>query len=81
MNTHTAVPANQPQVLRDANGPAIRLPLDGSLGLEAMDRAIIEAVLIRLHYNVAATARALKTTRDTLRYRIRKYGIRVEGED
>jgi len=81
VNAHTAVPANQPQVLRDANGPAIRLPLDGSLGLEAMDRAIIEAVLIRLHYNVAATARALKTTRDTLRYRIRKYGIRVEGED
>jgi DNA-binding NtrC family response regulator len=54
---------------------SITLPLDGSLGIEEMDRAIIVAMLELHHHNVAATARALGTTRDTLRYRIRKYGI------
>jgi two-component system response regulator AtoC len=69
-----------PGATHDTAVPSIQLPLDGSMGLEDMDRAIIEAVLERQHYNVAATARTLKTTRDTLRYRIRKYGIRLEGE-
>lgn len=53
----------------------ISLPMDGSLTLDEMDREIILAALERNRHNVAATARALGTTRDTLRYRIRKYGI------
>jgi DNA-binding NtrC family response regulator len=71
----------RPRATRDAEGLSIRLPLNGNMGLEDMDRAIIEAVLERHRYNVAAAARTLKTTRDTLRYRIRKYGIRVEDDD
>ncbi|MDR2876945.1 MAG: sigma-54 dependent transcriptional regulator [Chromatiales bacterium] len=59
----------------------IRLALDGSMSLEAMDRAIILAMLERQHYNVAATARILDTTRDTLRYRIKKYGITNDTSD
>ncbi len=63
-----------------ADGDRISLPLDGSLGLEEMDRAIIVATLERHRYNVAAAARALRTTRDTLRYRIKKYGIKESGD-
>lgn len=62
----------------DAGGrdsDSIRLPLNGSLGLDDIDRLVIEAALARHHHNVTAAARALNTTRDTLRYRIRKYGI------
>ncbi len=58
-----------------AGGQWVNLPLDGSMGLEEMDRVIIGAALEQNHFNVAATARALNTTRDTLRYRIQKYGI------
>ncbi|MCC6207437.1 MAG: sigma-54-dependent Fis family transcriptional regulator [Gammaproteobacteria bacterium] len=54
----------------------LRIPLDGSLSLDEMDRVIIEAALSRHGYNVAAAARALGTTRDTLRYRIQKYGLK-----
>ena len=62
--------------------PAVRgddhsvcLSFDGSMGLEEMDRFIISAALEQNQYNVTATAQMLKTTRDTLRYRIRKYDI------
>jgi transcriptional regulator with GAF, ATPase, and Fis domain len=56
-------------------GQFVRLPLDGSMGLEAMDRLNISAALERNQYNVTAAAQMLDTTRDTLRYRIRKYEI------
>jgi len=53
----------------------IHLPLDGSMALDDMDRHIIQTALERHGYNVMATARALGTTRETLRYRIQKYGL------
>ncbi|MGE0372304.1 MAG: sigma-54-dependent transcriptional regulator [Gammaproteobacteria bacterium] len=56
----------------------LHIPLDGSLSLDEMDRVIIEAALSRHGYNVAAAARALGTTRDTLRYRIQKYGLKYD---
>jgi transcriptional regulator with PAS, ATPase and Fis domain len=59
----------------DADG--LWLPLDGSLGLEDMDRVIIETALRRHHYNLAAAARALHATRETVRYRVQKYGIKI----
>lgn len=59
-----------------ANSDQILLPLDGSMVLEEMDRYIIETVLRRNDYNIAATARALGTTRETLRYRIQKHGLK-----
>jgi two-component system response regulator AtoC len=55
----------------------ICLPLDGSMGLEDMDKRIIQATLERHEFNVTATARALSTTRETLRYRINKHGLSV----
>jgi DNA-binding NtrC family response regulator len=58
-------------------GNRLCLPLDGSLRLEDMDRHIICTALERNRYNVTATARALGTTRETLRYRISKYELGV----
>ncbi len=54
------------------------MPLDGSMALDDMDRHIIETALKRHDFNVTATARALGTTRETLRYRIQKYGLHRE---
>ncbi len=59
------------------SGDALRLPLDGSMRLDDMDRYIIETTLARHDHNVTAAARALGTTRNTLRYRIQKYGLKT----
>jgi DNA-binding NtrC family response regulator len=65
----------------DSQGPQVEgnrvsIPLDGSMALDQMDSYIIETALERHGRNVTATARALGTTRETLRYRIQKYGLR-----
>jgi transcriptional regulator with GAF, ATPase, and Fis domain len=60
-----------------SDGNWLRLPLDGSMALEDMDRFIIQNALERNECNVMATARALKTTRETVRYRISKYHLKV----
>jgi transcriptional regulator with GAF, ATPase, and Fis domain len=51
------------------------IPLNGSMNLDDMDRHIIQTAVERSGHNIVAAARALGTTRETLRYRIRKYGI------
>ncbi|MGI9212868.1 MAG: sigma-54-dependent transcriptional regulator [Methylococcaceae bacterium] len=56
----------------------LTIPLDGSMALDDMDRYIIETTLNRLDGNVAAAARALGTTRETMRYRVKKYGLKVD---
>ncbi len=71
MRNSTDIPAPQ------GDGQYVRLPLDGSMGLDQMDRFIICAALEQNQYNVTATAQMLNTTRDTLRYRIRKYAINL----
>lgn len=53
------------------------LPLDGSMALDDMDRFIIKTALDRAGNNLTAAARALGTTRETLRYRVRKYQLNV----
>ncbi len=62
---------------KGTNGERVVLPLDGSMDLEDMDRFIIKTALEHNDSNVSATARALGTTRETLRYRIQKYGLRA----
>ena len=57
----------------------LTIPLDGSMALDDMDCYIIKTVLERLDGNVTAAARALGTTRETLRYRVRKYGLSASG--
>jgi DNA-binding NtrC family response regulator len=55
----------------------ICLPLDGSLSLDAMERTILTESLARNDDNVSLTARVLGTTREKLRYRVQKYGLKV----
>jgi DNA-binding NtrC family response regulator len=59
-------------------GNRLIIPLDGSMALDEMDSYIIQTALERSNYNVTATARALGTTRETLRYRIQKYNLSTE---
>lgn len=55
------------------------IPLDGGMNLDDMDRFIIQKALESANFNITAAARALGTTRETLRYRIRKYGLDTQG--
>jgi transcriptional regulator with GAF, ATPase, and Fis domain len=59
-----------------ASADGLFIPLDGSMALDDMDCYIIRTTLERHDGNVTAAARALGTTRETLRYRIRKYGLK-----
>ena len=53
----------------------LSLPLDGSISLDDMEKTIIETALARAEGNVTAAARLLKSTRETLRYRVVKFGL------
>jgi len=55
----------------------ICLPLDGSMALDDMDKFIIQTALDRADNNLTAAARALGATRETLRYRVRKYNLKI----
>ena len=57
----------------------LRLPLDGSLSLDAMEKRIITAALRLADGNVTAAARRLGTSRQTLRYRIEKHDLGAVG--
>lgn len=56
----------------------VHFPLDGSLSLEDMEKSILSEALKRSNYNATAAARLLRTSRDTLRYRIGKYGLKSD---
>jgi two-component system response regulator AtoC len=60
-----------------ADGDRLCLPLDGSLGLDEMERLILSEALARNADNVSLTARVLGTTREKLRYRVQKYGLKT----
>jgi DNA-binding NtrC family response regulator len=59
----------------EVEGNRLIIPLDGSMALDEMDSYIIRTALERSNYNVTAAARALGTTRETLRYRVQKYAL------
>ncbi len=58
-----------------ADNTHIHLPIDGSMALDDMDKFIIQTALERAGNNLTAAARALGTTRETLRYRVKKYQL------
>lgn len=70
-------PGSHPQPARE-NGEGLWLPLDGSITLDEMDRRIVKAALERASFNITAAARLLGSTRQTLRYRAQKYGLKAE---
>jgi DNA-binding NtrC family response regulator len=55
----------------------LSLPLDGSLALDEMEQVILREALARNGDNVSQTARVLGTTREKLRYRVHKYGLKT----
>jgi two-component system, NtrC family, response regulator AtoC len=59
------------------DGERLCLPLDGSLSLDAMEQRILTEVLAHHDANVSLAARVLGTTRERLRYRVRKYGLKT----
>ncbi|MDX1810890.1 MAG: sigma-54 dependent transcriptional regulator [Gammaproteobacteria bacterium] len=65
---------------QESDGNRIAIPIDGSMALDDMDKFIIKTTLERCKYNVTAAARLLKTTRETLRYRIQKYNLVSKNE-
>jgi len=60
-----------------ADGP-LRFPLDGTLSLDEMERKIVSEALERAGFNVTAAARLLGTSRETVRYRVNKYGLKSD---
>jgi DNA-binding NtrC family response regulator len=64
----------------EMDGDRLSIPLDGSMALDDMDRFIIKTTLERCGYNIMATARALGTTRETVRYRVQKYGLKIPSK-
>jgi DNA-binding NtrC family response regulator len=67
----------QPAVEALQTEQGIWLPLDGSMALDDMDGFIIKTALERADNNLTAAARALGATRETLRYRVRKYNLKI----
>ncbi len=61
----------------EAGEQGIYLPLDGNMALDDMDRFIIKTALERADNNLTAAAKALGATRETLRYRVRKYNLKT----
>ncbi len=69
----------RPDQAADANdGLAFTLPRDG-VDLEQLERQAVQQALERCDWNVTAAARLVNLTRDTLRYRIEKYGLSRDG--
>jgi len=55
---------------------AVHLPLDGSMSLEDMEKQILAAALERSNHSVSAAARLLGASRETIRYRVNKFGLK-----
>ncbi len=58
----------------NASPLSIALPEDG-LDLTALEKELIQRALVKCKGNRSATARYLGLTRNTLNYRLEKYGI------
>lgn len=70
---------NDDDIHHSASKDSISIPLDGSMTLEEMDSHIIQTALVDNDFNITETARKLKTTRETLRYRIQKYSLKTSA--
>jgi transcriptional regulator with GAF, ATPase, and Fis domain len=58
----------------DGRDEIVQLPAEG-LRMEDIERSVIEQALTRTAGNVAGAARLLGLSRDTLRYRMKKYDL------
>lgn len=58
-------------------GDRLCLSLDGAMTLDEMERRILGEALSRNGDNLSLTARVLGTSREKLRYRVQKYGLKT----
>jgi DNA-binding NtrC family response regulator len=70
-------PGAAPAEAVEAVAGRLCLPLDGAMTLDDMERRILREALGRNGDNVSRTARVLGTTREKLRYRVQKYGLKT----
>jgi two-component system response regulator AtoC len=75
-----ASPVSSTPVKAGVENNRLYLPLDGTMALDEMDRYIIKTALESCGFNVTAAAKALGTTRETLRYRIQKYALNIRPD-
>jgi transcriptional regulator with GAF, ATPase, and Fis domain len=68
--------ASEPPKASHRRADAIELPLDGSVSLEEMEKQILHAALERSNGSVSAAARLLGASRETVRYRVNKFGLK-----
>ncbi len=71
-----AEPLGESKVERHARN-GLELPLDGSMSLEEMERQILIAALEKTNHSVSAAARLVGASRETIRYRVNKFGLKV----
>jgi DNA-binding NtrC family response regulator len=64
--------------LRDGERLRVKLPSQG-LNLEKLEKEILRAALSQTGGNLSRAARLIGLSRDTLRYRIKKYKLQVNG--
>jgi DNA-binding NtrC family response regulator len=69
-------PNTEPPGQTSGGEESVVFKLDGTRSIDDMEREILERALERTGHNVTAAARLLGTTRQTLRYRVDKYGLR-----
>ncbi len=74
--SNTIVPPSGGDAVHVDPSGAIRVNVPPwGVSLNAVERAVIEAALRATDYNISKTAKLLFISRDTLRYRVRKYGL------
>jgi transcriptional regulator with PAS, ATPase and Fis domain len=61
------------------NGSVVRLPPEG-ISLDEVEKELITQALERFSGNQTQAAKCLRMSRDTLRYRIKKYTLEEQGE-
>jgi DNA-binding NtrC family response regulator len=69
------------EALALASGGAAVAAEDDDLNLDRMERRLVERALQRSGHNVTQAARLLGVTRDTLRYRLERLGLRPPADD
>jgi len=74
LKTEIAAAIDEPVIDKSESDLAINI--DGRLSLDEIEEIVIRAALDKSDGNVTEAARLLKTTRQTLRYRIQKFGIK-----
>lgn len=66
--------------LNVVNTNQVTFTLDGTTTLEDIDRRVIETALHISQHNISQAAELVGATRETLRYRIQKYGLDVGAD-